>query len=472
MTDNGDDQSLKNEDGDDGDQDDVDDEDDDDGDFDIEQDDSEKNDQLDEAGPQSNQNPIKSGNNQRPSMDGLGNNQRPSMDGLGNNQRPSMDNHPNQHQHPTSNFQGYPGETKNEDNQNPNPVPPPYHQIRPQMRGIGIGGIGIPFGGGPSGFRGIPGNNIPLRGPPMPFQTMGYPPQFHPKDQNFDLPQNTSISEAPGNKRKREDNEDSDDEEDNDSQESKKLKTNEPGMENKGEFQYDQGNQNYMPFPPQSGVPPMYRGGGPGMFYNPYMGGPKSFPMPGMPGENHFQQIPFGNPQQMMGFQKQENYVEVEPYFQQFLLKTPPNESLTEKLPSSKTPVIDAFIYCAICNWGVSISPTQDRLPTTFTITDFNKYWECSQKICSKPSPTETPVARLKALRRWFADFPGIKKIKAVKEGKEPIMIIVKQDRIVDVIAIVKKYSQIINTRCRSLVQGTINHQPSFNTMENNNDFQ
>jgi len=52
-------------------------------------------------------------------------------------------------------------------------------------------------------------------------------------------------------------------------------------------------------------------------------------------------------------------------------------------------------------------------------------------------------------------------------------MIKVKQERIADVIAIVKKYSQIINTRCRTLVQSSINHQPPFsNNMENNNDYQ
>jgi len=126
--------------------------------------------------------------------------------------------------------------------------------------------------------------------------------------------------------------------------------------------------------------------------------------------------------------------------------KFPLPDGLIEKLPSSKTPVIDAFIYCAICNWGVSLTPT----PDTFVINDFNKYWDYSQKICSKPSPTETPGARLKALRRWFAEFPGIKKIKVVKDGKEPINVKVKPERINDVITIVKKYSQIINTRCRS----------------------
>jgi len=60
----------------------------------------------------------------------------------------------------------------------------------------------------------------------------------------------------------------------------------------------------------------------------------------------------------------------------------------------------------------------------------------------------------LKALRRWFADFPGIKKIKSVKEGKEPIIIKVKQERLPEVVTIIKKYSQMINSRCKNIATG------------------
>jgi len=272
----------------------------------------------------------------------------------------------------------------------------------------------------------------------------------------------------------------------------KKMKTSEPGTETKINIP---GNMQFESPLPSNPIPNIPQGSFPGhipqniqmMHQNMrmYPGYPYGMPnKPGFPiqGENppnmppnmppqQWQGLPF-NPQQMM-YSKQETFIDVEPYFQQLLLKFPPSEGLIEKLPSSKTPVIDAFIYCSICNWGVSISPSQDRLPSTFTITDFNKYWEYSQKICSKPSPTETPVARLKALRRWFADFPGIKKIKAVKEGKEPILIKVKPERIGDVIAIVKKYSQIINTRCRSLVQTSISHQPSFsNNIQDNGQYE
>jgi len=209
-------------------------------------------------------------------------------------------------------------------------------------------------------------------------------------------------------------------------------------------------------------------------------GGP-NIPNPNIPNPMYYRGVPPPqNPQQYVtnnpenmgipnygALNKPENFVDIEPFFYNILQKYPPPDTLVEKLPSSKTPVIDAFIYCSICNWGVSITPQPgDRVPSFFTITDFNKYWDLSQKICSKPSPTETPVARLKALRRWFADFPGIKKIKAVKEGKETISIRVKPERITDVITILKKYSQIINTRCRALVQTSMGQQPSY---KNNN---
>jgi hypothetical protein len=204
---------------------------------------------------------------------------------------------------------------------------------------------------------------------------------------------------------------------------------------------------NGIPFIPNMNMPnlPPWRGPYPPHF----QGGkidPNSYPgMPMAPGQ-------YNNPMQFKG--NFDSYGDIEPHCIKFLEQNPPPDPILEKLPASKTPVIDAFIYCSISNWGVSIKPSPDRVPTTFVINDFNKYWELSQKICSKPAPTETQVARLKALRRWFADFPGIKKIKSVKEGKEPIIIKVKQERLPEVVTIIKKYSQMINSRCKNIVTG------------------
>jgi len=223
--------------------------------------------------------------------------------------------------------------------------------------------------------------------------------------------------------------------------------------------------------PNMQGIPPNFRVPPPGMNMNMFLMNPQalhqmnvmrmqgqmppgSFPRGFMPGDNSNMGMAHFVPPT---YQKRESYIDIEPVFAQLITRLPPPDCLLEKLPSSKTPVIDAFLYCSICNWGVCLSPGNEG-PTIFIINDFNVYWDFSQKICSKPSPTETPIARLKALRRWFADFPGIKKIKAVKEGKEPITVKVKPERINDVVTILKKYSQLINTRCRSIAQ-TGGHQ-------------
>jgi len=266
------------------------------------------------------------------------------------------------------------------------------------------------------------------------------------KEESFDMmsmsqSQSQTETSLGGIKRKREDDDDEEDEED--SNESKKMKESEGETKiQEGMLPFDNNsmghgqfpnpgmsgmppnlNQMSFPNPGMSGMPPSMSGQippnmmrmGPGFGMAPppgyFMNKPPGFDNQQMPppgwGQNPLQ--PFRAPPQPVMYQK-EYYVEVDPFFQQVLHRSPPIDGLTEKLPSSKTPVIDAFIYCAICNWGVSISPSHDRLPNIFTISDFNKYWEYSQKICSKPAPTETQVARLKALRRWFADFPGIKK--------------------------------------------------------------
>jgi hypothetical protein len=201
-----------------------------------------------------------------------------------------------------------------------------------------------------------------------------------------------------------------------------------------------------FPFPPMN-YPPNFM---PGRF--PQQGWPPGKMIPNFQMPPHQGQF---NPSIPIPYKGNfDTYMDIDPNNIKYLESFPPPDPILEKLPASKTPVIDAFIYCSISNWGVSIKPSPERLPSTFVINDFNKYWELSQKICSKPAPTETQVARLKALRRWFADFPGIKKIKSVKEGKEPIVIKVKPERMNEVITIIKKYSQMINTRCKTITGG------------------
>lgn len=78
------------------------------------------------------------------------------------------------------------------------------------------------------------------------------------------------------------------------------------------------------------------------------------------------------------------------------------------KLGTSKSPVIEAFVYCALKGWGVQIKRCT-RNEVEFVVTDFDYYYNCSNRICSKQRPTEDISARIKGLKRWFPDFPARK---------------------------------------------------------------
>jgi hypothetical protein len=78
------------------------------------------------------------------------------------------------------------------------------------------------------------------------------------------------------------------------------------------------------------------------------------------------------------------------------------------KLGTSKSPVIEAFVYCALKGWGVHIKKCS-RNEVEFVVTDFDYYYNCSNRICSKQRPTEDISARIKGLKRWFPDFPARK---------------------------------------------------------------
>lgn len=78
------------------------------------------------------------------------------------------------------------------------------------------------------------------------------------------------------------------------------------------------------------------------------------------------------------------------------------------KLGTSKSPVIEAFIYCALKGWGVHVK-TCTRNEVEFTVSDFDRYYSASNRICSKHRPTEDISARIKGLKRWFPDFPARK---------------------------------------------------------------
>jgi len=78
------------------------------------------------------------------------------------------------------------------------------------------------------------------------------------------------------------------------------------------------------------------------------------------------------------------------------------------KLPSSKSPIMEALVYCAINKYGIELKELNTTIHLiVFLVTDFNSYYRQSCSICSKQSPSEDIRARMKALQRWFVSFPA-----------------------------------------------------------------
>jgi len=75
------------------------------------------------------------------------------------------------------------------------------------------------------------------------------------------------------------------------------------------------------------------------------------------------------------------------------------------KLQASKSPIMDALVYCALNRWGiVLLEENGDNI--RFRVLNFQKYYKYSAMICAKQNPTEDIASRIKALKRWFPDFP------------------------------------------------------------------
>jgi len=74
------------------------------------------------------------------------------------------------------------------------------------------------------------------------------------------------------------------------------------------------------------------------------------------------------------------------------------------KLPASKSPIMEAMVVCGLNGWGIEITKNEPEI--IFKVTDFNRYYRISRVICSKQRPTDDLGSRIKALKRWFVDFP------------------------------------------------------------------
>jgi len=121
------------------------------------------------------------------------------------------------------------------------------------------------------------------------------------------------------------------------------------------------------------------------------------------------------------------------------------------KLPASKSPIMEAMVFCAIQKWGLEVSFSQDqtdddtRAKVVFKVLDFEKYYKYSCAICSKQNPTEDLGSRVKSLRRWFVNFPK----KRDRRENPQFTLEVKPEVAKKVYEMIEKYKCQINVKKR-----------------------
>jgi len=106
------------------------------------------------------------------------------------------------------------------------------------------------------------------------------------------------------------------------------------------------------------------------------------------------------------------------------LSSSKPSPSMLRKLSASKSPIMEALIYCAFNSWGVEIvkqGSDGEWIPDpdfglnsrngviAFKFSDFDLLSSCLERVNSKNKPTTDPSARIKALKRWFDGIPCVR---------------------------------------------------------------
>jgi len=121
--------------------------------------------------------------------------------------------------------------------------------------------------------------------------------------------------------------------------------------------------------------------------------------------------------------------------------------ALLQKLSLSKSPVLEAVIYCALNKWGIEMLPFGPDKKLCFKVTDFDKFSVYSAKINSKGKPTTDVSSRVKALRRWFDGIPK------VKDRKIAFVMSVKgsEDKHSKVVQLVDKVTAVYQSRMQAV---------------------
>jgi len=149
--------------------------------------------------------------------------------------------------------------------------------------------------------------------------------------------------------------------------------------------------------------------------------------------------------------------------------------TLLRKLSASKSPVMEALIYCAFNQWGVEIvkqGATEDewKLDTehglgtrtgliAFRFFDFDLLSSCLERVNAKHKPTTDPGARIKALKRWFDGIPCVR-----NRNEQFIATIKKTEQASKVKEMIRRMLRIYKRRLEQMKGGTAGNGSNSNS--------
>lgn len=118
-------------------------------------------------------------------------------------------------------------------------------------------------------------------------------------------------------------------------------------------------------------------------------------------------------------------------------------ERTTLRLPKSKTPVLDAFVYCAHKQLSIS-TVRNDTSAIEFKVRNWKKLLKKCDQLINKQQPTQDTCARLKTFRRWFDGVPGVR---AIEEDLGSCVVTVKKDKKNTLAEVIEKIGDFIKNQ-------------------------
>jgi hypothetical protein len=109
-------------------------------------------------------------------------------------------------------------------------------------------------------------------------------------------------------------------------------------------------------------------------------------------------------------------------------------------LPTSKTPIMDALVYCAYKKLSINIH-RNDQDAIQFQVTNWVSFLKNCELVSNKPRPTTEVSSRLKTFRRWFDGIPWSNN----KNYLDPCVITVKRAQESQMRLIITKIKKVCN---------------------------